>query len=73
MPEKAAYLEVVVGKCPACGNLIIEPSWFALQLESDIQCANCRNVFNMKKHLTDKILLKFELDEKGKIKSVTTG
>jgi len=71
MSEKVAYLEVVVGKCPACGNLIVEPSWFAIQLESDIQCAKCRNVFNMKKQKTDRVLLKFELTQKGKVKSVT--
>ena len=63
-----AYLEIALLRCPKCGNFIIEPSWFA-DLEQDIQCAVCGKFFNSKRHVKDKVMLKFWI-ENNKIKRV---
>jgi len=65
-----SFLEMVVGKCPRCGNFIIEPAWFAIDLEQDIECAVCRKTFNMKKHMTDKVMFVFSISPSGKIDRV---
>ncbi len=63
-----AWLEVVILKCPKCGNLIAEPSWF-VQLEQDVTCGVCRATFPSAKNQTDRAVLRFEI-ENGKIKAI---
>lgn len=65
----SAFLEVVVLKCPKCGNLIAEPSWFS-DLEQDITCAVCRKDFNSKKNEIDRKMIKFEINKKIKRVSI---
>ncbi len=57
-----AYLEIVLLRCPKCGNLIVEPSWLA-DLEQDIQCAKCGKFFNSLRHQLSRKLLKLGIEE----------
>jgi len=65
MSEKA-WLDVSIFRCPKCGRYYADASWYAVELESDIECGSCHKMFNAKKSLTDRIMLEFEINEKGK-------
>jgi len=66
MSEKA-WLDVSVLRCPRCGRYYVDASWYVVELESDIECGSCHEVFNTKKQLTDRIMLKFKIDGEGKV------
>lgn len=59
--QKEAFLEIVVLKCPKCKNLIVEPSWF-VGLEQEIQCADCKEFFDVKENEKDKKMLRFVIE-----------
>jgi len=65
-----AWLDVSIFQCPACGRYYADASWYAVELESDIECGSCHKTFNAKKQATDRVMLKFEIDEKGKASGV---
>jgi uncharacterized C2H2 Zn-finger protein len=65
-----AFLEVSVSRCPACGSYYAEAAWYALVLESDLECGRCGEVFSATEHFTDRALLRFKLDKKGKITGI---
>jgi len=65
MSEKA-WLDVSIIRCPNCGRYYVDASWYVVELESDIECGNCHEVFNTKKQLTDRVILEFKINEKGK-------
>jgi len=67
MDEKA-WLDVSVFRCPRCGRRYADVSWYAIELESDIECGSCHETFNIKKNLTDRILLAFDVDGEGKVR-----
>ena len=62
----SAWLDLAVVRCPNCDNLHVDASWFLVELESDIQYGHCQTEFNGKDNLTDRVLLKFDVDEAGK-------
>ncbi|HVP40646.1 MAG TPA: hypothetical protein VMS95_01665 [Candidatus Krumholzibacteriaceae bacterium] len=66
-----AWLDAAVFRCPSCGHFYVDASWYAVTLESDIECGVCHTSFNSRKELTDRALLKFALDKNGTIKEVT--
>jgi len=57
--SREAYLDVSIIKCPNCGKLYVDSSWYVIDMESDIQCGECGEVFNTRKNLLKRILLKF--------------
>lgn len=65
--DATAWLDVSVFHCPQCGRYYAEASWYAIELESDIECGSCHETFNTKNHLTDRVMLRFTLDDKGKM------
>lgn len=65
----SAWLDLAVVRCPNCSNLHVDASWFLVELESDIQCGHCQTEFNGKDNLTDRVLLKFDVDEAGKMQN----
>lgn len=65
------FLDIAIVKCPHCNNYFAESSWYAVELESDLDCGKCGKQFNTKKNLTDRIRAKFELDENGKVKNLS--
>lgn len=66
-----AWLDATVFRCPSCGRFYVDASWYAVALESDIECGVCHSNFNPKKELTYRALLKFSLDKNGFIQEVT--
>ena len=71
--DSKAWLDVAVFRCPACGRFYVDASWYAVALESDIECGVCHTSFNAKKELKDRVLLEFTIDENGKACEVMTG
>ena len=65
MSEKA-WLDVSVFRCPGCGRCYVDASWYVVELESDIECGSCHEVFNTKNQVTDRVMLKFKIDVDGK-------
>lgn len=65
-----AWLDVTVLQCPNCRHYYVDASWYVLEMESDIQCGECGKEFNSKKNAKDRAMLKFEIDEEGKIEKV---
>ena len=68
--EDNVYLDVSVIRCPYCGKLYTDSSWYVIDMESDIQCNICGNTFNTRKNLIDRVLIKFRIKE-DKIIDVT--
>ncbi|MEM2419656.1 MAG: hypothetical protein QXL38_01560 [Candidatus Bathyarchaeia archaeon] len=68
--EMKAWLDVAVLRCPNCGRLYVEASWYAVEMEADIECSECNKEFNSKKNMLSRTLLEFHLNEKGEIQSV---
>jgi len=62
-----AWLDVSIIRCPSCGRCYPDASWYAVELESDIECGECHRVFNTRNHLTDRVMLEFEIDDQGRV------
>jgi uncharacterized Zn finger protein len=62
-----AWLDVAVLCCPNCGRYYVDASWYVIEMESDIECGNCGTTFNSKKNATDRLMLKLQIDENGKM------
>ena len=45
----------------------MDASWYVVELESDIECGSCHDVFNAKKQVTDRVMLRFKIDGEGKV------
>ena len=68
--SEVAWLDVTIMRCPNCGRYYAESSWYAIEMESDIECGECGYTFNTRKNAVDRILLEFELNSSGKVKNV---
>jgi len=66
-----ASLDVCITKCPRCGKLYADASWYVAEIGSDVGCGVCRNAFNSKENITDRVLLKFDLDGEGRVSGVS--
>ena len=66
MSEKA-WLDVSVFQCPRCGRHYVDASWYVVELGSDIECGSCHEVFNIKKRVTDRVMLEFKIDGEGEV------
>lgn len=66
MHEKA-WLDITVIRCPVCGRYYAEASWYAIELGADVECGECGTEFNSKKHVTDRLMLEFQISKEGKI------
>jgi transposase-like protein len=67
---KEAYIDLTICECPSCGNLIVEPSWFVVDLKQDFECAVCKRRFNTYENIVRKFMLKLTLDENGNIQKI---
>jgi hypothetical protein len=65
--SERGWLDVSVFRCPQCGRCYVDVSWYVVELESDIECGSCHEVFNTKNQVTDRIMLKFKIDLEGKV------
>jgi uncharacterized C2H2 Zn-finger protein len=66
--ERKAWLDIAVIRCPRCGHYYADASWYVVEIGSDIECGTCNEIFNTKKFLVDRVMLKLTLDEKGEVK-----
>lgn len=62
-----AWLDISILRCPDCGRYYVDASWYAFELESDIECGGCHKIFNTKKQSTDRVMLEFKIDDHGKV------
>ena len=60
------WLDVSIFRCPFCKRYYVDASWYVHELESDIECGYCHKTFNTKIQFTDRAMLKFRIDDKGK-------
>jgi uncharacterized protein (UPF0212 family) len=65
-----ALFDVSITKCPKCGKIYADASWYVAEIGSDVGCGVCGNTFNSRKNITDRALLKFDLNEAGRISGV---
>jgi len=70
MNEQKAWLDVSVIQCPNCGRYYADASWYVVEMGADIECGTCHTTFNTKKCSTDRVMLRFKVDEKGKVQGV---
>jgi len=63
---ESVWLDVTVIRCPHCGKLYVDATWYVLGLESDIDCSVCGRTFNTRKNAVARALLKITVEE-GKI------
>jgi len=68
--SEVAWLDVTIMRCPNCGRYYAESSWYAVEMESDIECNECGEVFNSKKQAVDRVLIEFEIDRNEKVADV---
>jgi uncharacterized C2H2 Zn-finger protein len=57
-----AYLDVSILRCPYCGKVYADSSWYVVDMESDIECGVCGKIFNTKKNLLDRVLVRFAIE-----------
>ena len=67
MMSEKVWLDASVFRCPGCGRFYADVSWYAVELGADIECGDCHRVFNTKRRLVDRVMLRFNIDEKGKM------
>ncbi len=65
----SAWIDVAAVRCPKCGKIYVDASWYLVELGSDIQCKICQTEFNSKNTITDRALLEFTISKKGKIEN----
>lgn len=68
--EDVTFFDIAVAICPDCGTPVAESGWYGVDMESDIECYECGNTFNMKEHLADRATIRITLSKNGKIKKL---
>jgi len=66
--SEEAWLDLSVIRCPSCGRYYADASWYVVEMGSDIECGKCHSTFNTKEYATDRMLLRLEIDETGKVR-----
>lgn len=61
--DKYVWLDVSVVRCPNCGKMYSDASWYVLDMESDIECTECGHVFNTRKNLIDRVLIRLSIKD----------
>ena len=64
---EVSYLDITLIRCPNCGKLYSDASWYVVDMESDIECGECGFTFNTFENIVKRFLLKIELDETGRL------
>jgi hypothetical protein len=70
MSEHKAWLDVALIRCPKCGHFYADASWYVIEVGADIECGSCHKNFNTQKHVVDRVMLEFDIDEKKRVKHV---
>lgn len=69
MMSETIWLDVSIIRCPYCGKLYVDSSWYVVEMESDLECSICGESFNSVLNLVDRVLVKFNIRE-SKVHSV---
>ncbi|MEM3703278.1 MAG: hypothetical protein QXX79_02490 [Candidatus Bathyarchaeia archaeon] len=64
------WLDITILQCPSCGRYYAEASWYVVEMESNIECGECRKEFNSKKSAKDRAILELQIDDIGRIQKV---
>lgn len=67
MSEQKAWLDIALIQCPKCGRYYADASWYVVEVGADIECGSCRENFNTKGHVKDRIMLELKIDNDGKV------
>ena len=67
-----AWLDISILKCPNCGKIYADASWYVVVMESDIECNICGNTFNTSRSLIDRVLLKITIED-NRVRNVEVG
>ena len=70
MSQQEAWLDVALIRCPHCERYYADASWYVSEIGSDIECGSCHRNFNTKRHIVDRLMLKFSIDENERAKDV---
>lgn len=65
-----AWMDVTIIQCPRCKRFYVEVSWYVIEMESDIQCADCGAEFNSRKQAKDRAIIEFEVNDLGQMQTV---
>ena len=60
MLEKA-WIDLSIIRCPNCGRIYVDASWYVIEMESDIECRECGETFNTKRNAIDRVMLEFKI------------
>ena len=63
------YLDISIIRCPNCGKLYADASWYVLDMESDIECGVCGYTFNSTKNLVKRLLLEIDVKNNFEVKT----
>ncbi|HIE37154.1 TPA: hypothetical protein EYP83_03210 [Candidatus Geothermarchaeota archaeon] len=66
--SEEAYLDVSLIRCPRCGKLYVDASWYILDMESDIECGVCGSEFNTRKNIVRRLMLKISFDYENNLR-----
>lgn len=64
-----AWLDVSAIRCPTCGKLYVDASWYVVELSADVECSVCGSTFNTKKNLISRALIRFKVRDDEIIKA----
>ena len=67
MNQQEAWLDVSVIRCPNCRRYYTDVSWYVVEMGADIECGTCHANFNTNKNVTDRMMLRLELNGEGKV------
>jgi hypothetical protein len=68
--EKKAFLDISISICPHCETPYADASWYIIEINTEVECGKCRKTWSPRKYKVDRVLLEFQLDNKGKIKDI---
>ena len=66
-----AFMDISMFRCPYCGKLYADSSWYIVELRSDIECGVCHEEFNPSKMLKDRVILSLNVNGEDKVSEVT--
>ena len=55
------YLDVTIVRCPRCGKLYADASWYVIDMESELGCSVCGKSFSTRNNVVERVLIKFSV------------
>ena len=64
MNGEKAWLDICIVKCPNCGRLYVDASWYVVEMESDVECGECGITFNTRRNVICRAMLEFDVENR---------